>query len=454
MRGARSKKLFALVGLCLIIQGALHSQFIYPNWKKNFSPNQGDIQSGLAPDQFLLALAGFRELIAGILWVRADAFFDSGNFDAILPIIRLVTWLDPRQIDVYATGMWHIAYNFTDEESRSDRRYLPAALALGAEGSKKNPETYELFFETGWLWYNKIDDNYDRAVKWMQEANAHEDVIPARRNILAGAYLRNGQLKEALDYYYQLLSRAEERANTRSDFDPQARNQRDVIENNIDVLLVRMAQRGWFAQQKGEFEKRLYDTRPPFDVNFSARVTIVEPLVLRVEGSWAVKPVGTRIRVVLRDEDFPNAIPAGAEWDKAAEVTFDTPKGITFMQDQLYPRNQRFDRTVDMSKDPTMYSFEKDKYVLEFYYNPRSAPPHIQDKFGWNGDGMTDKLFLSKDARPGANVLYCKLELTKDQIKRYGEWADKVPVVQTPNFKQSATNKGALDIIRTPSIRN
>ena len=129
---------------------------------------------------------GFRELIAGILWVKADSFFDTGNYDAILPLIRLVTILDPHQIDVYATGMWHIGYNFTDEEQRSDRRYIPAALALGKEGYQNNPNTYEMFFETGWMWYHKIDDDYEHAVDLFleaREARGHDPRAqePARR---------------------------------------------------------------------------------------------------------------------------------------------------------------------------------------------------------------------------------------------------------------------------------
>jgi hypothetical protein len=71
------------------------------------------------------AISGFRQVIAGLLWVRADSFFHQGNYDAILPLIRIITWMDPNFLDVYATGTWHLTYNFTDEEQRSDRRYLP-----------------------------------------------------------------------------------------------------------------------------------------------------------------------------------------------------------------------------------------------------------------------------------------------------------------------------------------
>lgn len=451
----RSNKrvLIPIIVLLLIVQGFLQRAFIYPLWKVNFSPNQPGIEAGLSGEQLLAALAGFRELVAGILWVRADGFFEQGNYDAILPMIRLVTWLDPKQIDVYATGMWHIAYNFTDEQSRQDRRYIPAAIALGREGTRNNPYTYELFFETGWIWYHRIDDQYDQAVQWMRQAVERDDIIPARRNMLTWALQRNGELEEALRYQYELLDRAEQ-AILRND-DPGTRGARDTIENNLDNMLVRMSQRGWFGRQKGLPSPVGYDTDPPFDVGFSARVTVIEPRVIRVEGTWNVRPVGTRIRFVLRDADFPHAIPGGMRYDWLDSVNLDPPTDQTFLQDQLFVRNQRFNRVIDMSSDPKMYPFLQDRYVIEFYYNPRSAPPHIQDKFSWNGEGMTDKNFLNTEIRPGTRVIYARLELTRDQILRRGEWAmnRRTPVVQTPNFVAPTRVNPNEDLIRVPGLR-
>jgi len=86
--------------------------------------------------QFVAAtLIGLKEVVAGLLWVRADEFFHSGNYAAVIPIVRIVTWLDPHQIDVYDTGAWHLSYNFTDSQERSDRRYIPASRALYREGT-------------------------------------------------------------------------------------------------------------------------------------------------------------------------------------------------------------------------------------------------------------------------------------------------------------------------------
>jgi len=440
-----------VLALAFMAQGVIGYNQI-PGWKKNYAPKNLELQQGLSPDQLLLALSGFREMIAGILWVRADAFFDQGNYDAILPIIRLVTWLDPKQVDVYATGMWHIGYNFTDEESRSDRRYLPSAVALGKEGAKNNPETYELSYETGWLFYHKINDDYSNAVVWLEKAIKVKDIIPARRNLLGMAYQRDGQLEKALSYYYDVLDQANDALVKPSESAWGNHSTRDTIENMIDVMVVRMGQRGVLGARKGNSEVVEFDTNPQFDVGFSAQVTVVNPRTLRIKGTWNVKPIGTRIRVVLRDANYPGAIAAALDWDGQSSVTLDPPKDLTFMQDELYIRNRRADKTIDMSRDPTMYPFVADNYILEFYYNPRSAPPHIQDKFSWSGEGMTDPNFLNTEVRPGQRVIYTSMNLTRDQVLRRGAWIDQVPLLQTKNYVESGIRNIKDQVIQIPGL--
>jgi len=446
----KSQKLVALMAGLVLIQGVVHEKVVFPLWLKNYAPPRMEGTESLAPDQLLASLAGFRELIAGILWVKADSFFDEGNFDAILPIVRIVTRLDPHQIDVYATGMWHIAYNFTDEGARSDRRYVPSAVALGVEGAQNNPQTYELYYETGWLYYHKIEDDYPEAVKWFKIAMSKPDVLTARRNILNNAYQRNGQVDEAADYLFGVLKDAEEAMKNSDQY--MSRQNRDTIENNLDNHLVRMAQRGHFAKKGGYYDTGDYDTKPPFDVGFSVRVTVVESKTLKVEGTWNVIPVGTRIRMIVRDENYPHATPAGQEWFQGMAVNLDPPKDLTYMQDQLFVKNQRFTRTIDMSRDPMMYPFASDNYTIEFYYNPRQAPAYIQDKFGWDGEGMADKNFLNTDIRAGQRVVYTKMSLTRDQILRRGQWNVTVPTVQTKNFSGFNTSRAGDEVIQVPDI--
>lgn len=479
-----NKGLLGVLALAFIGQAALHAGFLQDSWRKNFSPGRSSgPSSGMSPDQILLQLFGFREFLAGILWVRADSFFDQGNYDAVLPIIRLCTILDPKEIDVYATGMWHIGYNFTDEEQRSDRRYIPSALALGKEGARQNPNTYEMFFETGWMWYHKVDDDYGQAVKWFEEAAKRKDILPARRNLLSQAYQRNAQVQEELNLYYDLLDQAKSRGFKDNQYG--MRQQAETIESNLDTTLVRMVQRGWIAQHSPEGKEKnwyasgAYDTKPPFNVGFSAKLTVLSDRVIRVEGTWNVLPVGTRVRIVLRDADYPQAKLAELDWDAQNTVALDPPRNLTFMQDQLFVRNRRFNRKIDMSKDPTMYPFLTKKYLVEFYYNPRSAPPHIQDKFGYNGEGFTDTNFLRNDIRDSVKfsaakvddrgfpveweripltdskqrVMYTTLELTQDQVRRKGQWLDRTPVVKTKNYVETTKAKEKEDIIMVPNLR-
>lgn len=448
MRKQTRKALFGWLGILFLAQFLLHGLYITDTWDKDFGTKSGGvITNQLDPSQIIAELFGFREFLAGILWVRGDTFFDQGNYDAVLPIIRLCTILDPHQIDIYSTGMWHIAYNFTDQDQRSDRRYIPIALALGKEGTQQNPNTYELFFETGWIWFNKIDDNYDKAVDWFEQATQRKDMQEARRNLLAHAYERAGRVDKALDTYFQLLKQATDNYNAA----PNAIGDRQVMEtdaDNTDNTILRMVQRGWLAKERGDYAAGDYDTKPPYDVGFSVRVSVEDSKVLRFQGTYNVQPVGTRIRVVLRDDQLfdPDGRridePAEMKWDFAKDVNLDPPKDETFMEDQLFVRNRRFDKRIDLSKDPTMYPFSHkvQRYVLEFFYDPHSAPEHIQDKFGWDGTGMTDKHYMNDQVRPGERVLYAKFYLTRDQILRRGEWAlgKKVPVIESIGYNDKA----------------
>lgn len=439
------------IAVLAVAQGVMQQSVIMPKWKKDYSTNLAMSAEGLSPDQVFASFVGFRELIAGILWVQADSYFDSGNYDAVLPLIRLTTMLDPHQIDVYATGTWHMAYNFTDESGRSDRRYIPSALALIKEGATNNPETYELYFETGWTWYHKVDDDYPQAVKWMEKAVTKGDMLPARRNLLTNIYLRNGQLDKAREYLGTLLDRAKENKKTDKSFS--ANTNIDTIDQNLDAHLIRMAQRGEFAKTSGQQNSHVYDTQPPFDVKFGIKVSVVAERVLQAEGNWGVQTLGTRLRLVLRDEDYPNGIPAGVDWDKGKAVELTPPKGLTFMQEQLFIRDMRFDKKIDMGRDPTMYPLAKPKYLLEVYYNPRSAPAHIQDRFGWSGEGMTDKNYLNTEIRPGQRVLYCRFEVTRDQLLRRNEWARKTPVFISNGYVERSADE-VKGIIRIPGFED
>jgi tetratricopeptide (TPR) repeat protein len=508
-------------------------------------PNASKVRVGLKgatlPFEYTLgAVAGFRQVIAGLLWVRSDAFFHEGNYDAILPLIRLITWLDPNWLDPYATGAWHLTYNFTDTDQRSDRRYLPAGVALLNEGIANNPDLYDMYKEKGWLYYDKIK-NYDESAKAYADGMQHNPDINQVGHGLAHALERSGRVDEAAKQWEEnirLHKATLDDPKASADAKVRAKQGFESSTKQLEMLKVR--------------EKcRPNDTQPPVDADFQFQVVRTKPKVIEVSGSWNLEgaksfdvekaktvgrgiavggPVdGARVDVRLQDQGFVMPPPA--------EFTFDLDSSVTIMQDSISTKGGKkavkgglfmkqktqygtvdpmadkvgvygfadpeasqigvpldkalagaaplspfgqlqlvtiayplpytslkplhdasevpalmqklrsdpakvadlvkkgffvatkdvetpglFKREIDMSKDPKMYGFAKEKYDLILSFNPRNSPDFVKDRLGWNGEGLYDKkyLYLDSTTKPGIKMLRVVIPLTREEITGEG----------------------------------
>lgn len=314
------------------------------------------------------AISGFRQIIAGLLWVRSDSMFHSGNYDGILPLIRLITWLDPNWLDPYATGAWHLTYNFTDTDQRSDRRYLPPGVALLNEGIANNSEIYDMYKEKGWLYFDKFKD-YGRSAEAYADGLKHNPDITQVGHGLAHAYEREGEVDKAIQAWEYCISE-HERILKESDMiiagknpdgskasesdiasaqDKKSRAQQGLnnARKNLEIVKVRKAARARLAEK-------------PLDVQFTYRVTRVKPKIIEVAGTWnligadsfnypndpndpkqlaqagiAVEgPVdGARVETRLQDAGYK----APTEEDNK-EFSFEVDQSITLMQDILSTR--------------------------------------------------------------------------------------------------------------------
>lgn len=185
MQERNRKLLYVLLVVLFACVGILQSE-ITPKYMKmhRAGEHKGETKSGdvmaQLPGQFIFAsFTGFRQVIAGALWIRADEFFHRGQYQAIVPIVRIVTWLDPHNIDVFTTGAWHLDYNFVDEaNSLSDKRYIPAAIALMKEGIANNPGIWDLYFELGWTHYSRKLYDDITAAEYIAEACKHDGLDP------------------------------------------------------------------------------------------------------------------------------------------------------------------------------------------------------------------------------------------------------------------------------------
>ncbi|MCC6444907.1 MAG: hypothetical protein IT210_15795 [Armatimonadetes bacterium] len=124
-----------------------------------------------APDGagVLRQLAGeFRHVFANLLWVKVDRYHhemeehhgklkDDSN---LMPIIRMITWLDPEFVEAYAVGGWLLVHYLG--KPAEGKRFLD-------EGIARNPRRYELYESLGW-YYAKRERNADRALHAFRQA--------------------------------------------------------------------------------------------------------------------------------------------------------------------------------------------------------------------------------------------------------------------------------------------
>jgi len=449
-RNGRSRYLVVaiilLIGIGFLQNGIdpLYPQFLV----KGPSEAKGQRLMLQLPQQFLgLMAVGLREMAAGLLWVRADEFFHSGNYKAVMPLIRLVTWLDPRQIDVYATGAWHLDYNFTDSDERSDRRYIPSAIALLREGIRNNPDNYDLYFELAWTHYHQKIKDEQKAVEWAEKAVKLPAIDPNTgkkiphpaflERMLAHLYEKAGRLDDADRQWRLTIAQYEAKYRKKPSYE--VAQDLEVARKNYRLFLQR---RDW----------RKTDTKPPIDVGFDVTVKRIAPKVLLITGKANLVPAaayknlksentttipplaphmekdisthywrdraqkrypeawrdGTRVDIVLTD--------LGYKPPELSSFSWEVDDTVTVLVDSARIENGRFKAKIDLSKDPQIYSFKAKKYKLTLSINPLQAPDFIQDRIGWRGEGMTDKRYLDRTTLPGVNMIKWEKVFDREEL--------------------------------------
>jgi tetratricopeptide (TPR) repeat protein len=522
----------------------------------------GGVQTGSTrgqlPGEFVLgAFTGFRQVIAGLLWVRSDSFFHQGNYDAILPLIRMITWLDPNWLDVYATGGWHMMYNFTDTDQRSDRRYLIPGLALLNEGIANNPDVYDVYKEKGWNNFDKVKD-FAEAAKAYEQALQKDTKADTTQvmHALGHSRERAGDIEGAIKAWSDAKASHEQKAKaSKEPFSAESQGAKNASKN-LSLMKIRQA-------------VRVANTQPPVDAQVKLKVKRISSRQLEISGTCNMRGTlggsyfdagtfdkdgvnvvqigkgmvqdgprdGARMEFRLQDEGYKMELPNTFDLQVDPSVTLmqeqtsirggrqvrrgepftilnkgqltadqrlldagaygftedeaKTLSGIPVEQamasgalspfakrilvnvcyphrgvgiyteaevGQLYQALQndanrkgeltkqkifvaqkdlivsgKFSRKIDMSKDPQMYGFAKEKYELIIWFNPRTAPDFIQDRIGWNGEGLADKKYLVETNEPypwiehkgvetkPVRMIRVAIPLTRDQIIGKGE---------------------------------
>ncbi|NDC53884.1 MAG: hypothetical protein EBZ74_06225 [Planctomycetia bacterium] len=111
------------------------------------------------------ALGTFRGLAVDMLWARADALQDKGDYFEAQTLSQWITALQPRFPKVWSFQAWNLAYNIsvTTYVPEERWRWINRGIdLLRSQGMPLNPQDASLPMELGWLFFHKIGGKVDR----------------------------------------------------------------------------------------------------------------------------------------------------------------------------------------------------------------------------------------------------------------------------------------------------
>ncbi|HEY3413540.1 MAG TPA: hypothetical protein VGM51_10875 [Armatimonadota bacterium] len=373
------------------------------------TPGKSFIDS-LRNNMFGASMLGFREVAAGMLWVKADELFHEGKYQELVPYFSLVTFMDPHQTDVYSTGAWHLMYNF------GDPRMVPQGLSFLKEGVANNPKIWDLYFQLGWSNFDWPVEDYFAALPYFEEADRHNgaDGTPPPRYIshmVAHCLARQGKIDEARKTWTDNMAFAErEIAKAKAAKDENSarlwEQERDVCRLNLNLVIVRDVGRRDLAKNPKHVS---------FDVQLRNQGKRVLGVHCRVNGLPPMRDnlgevSNARLEFVVQDKDYDKLQAAHTNdltWGPKHLTRFRSIYNIVESDGQVLYQKKPW-VPLDMSKDTMLepprkpeelFPLESAQYEVIIRLDPRvrRQPETVQDILGWIGEGLAP----GKDVVPG-----------------------------------------------------
>src|SRR5512141_3195914 len=102
---------------------------------------------------------GYNGLVADIYWTRAVQYFGTKHrahatqYQLLAPLLDITTTLDPHLIVAYQFGSTFLAQKPPEGAGQPDK-----AVDLIERGIRDNPDTWQLYYELGFLQYMELHD--------------------------------------------------------------------------------------------------------------------------------------------------------------------------------------------------------------------------------------------------------------------------------------------------------
>lgn len=171
----RARPLRPLVVAALLLACVAGTQALVDVYRPIMNDEAGIPFTGAA-----LIVRGFagqiRGLLADYLWLRVDEYahrrrvqdgdINRTDDEALMPLVRLITWLDPHYVNAYALGGQWLAFHFGRPRE---------AVTFYDEGIRNNPRAADLLTGAAFVQWRLLHDNRAAAARVEQAANLTGD---------------------------------------------------------------------------------------------------------------------------------------------------------------------------------------------------------------------------------------------------------------------------------------
>jgi hypothetical protein len=184
------------------------------------------------------ALGTFRGIGVDVLWMRAAALQDQGQYYEAQTLSQWITALQPRFPRVWAFQAWNLAYNISAATRVPEERWGWVSRGmdlLRTRGIPLNPGDAELPMQLGWIYFHKIGGKTDRE-HWYFKARLAREFRELLGDLTGGV-----STATAIERFAAIAIAAESLDTLRDD--PDARDAIALIEAHgsaADESLVRM----------------------------------------------------------------------------------------------------------------------------------------------------------------------------------------------------------------------
>ena len=151
----KGKYLAIVLWISVIIGGTLIDRW----HEKQFLPPASERESS---DVLIDVLGEIKTVLARYLWFRMDLFHEvldeqgvvASKQAEVLPLLRMVTLLDPSMTDSYDQIVWDLYRGHNDVDK---------AMEILEEGLKRNPKSYELTFRKALILH--LEDRFQESME-------------------------------------------------------------------------------------------------------------------------------------------------------------------------------------------------------------------------------------------------------------------------------------------------